>query len=92
VSWVKKKHNGEVKKRRKTKRVVDFNFEVDLSAWVSPRCLNVAVLPDPKTGQLLTVRGLCDEYIADTSGYKELKLSKEISWNEPELTKGKEIL
>lgn len=47
------------------------------------------VTPDKKTGQVKTVRQLCDDYIHEHNKLKELRLTKVVEWNYPELTRGK---
>lgn len=69
-----------------THRVCDFNFSVDCSDDVSPICQGIYVLPDPKTGEVHTIRQLCDNYIKEKNKLKELHLEKVINWDFNELT------
>lgn len=50
------------------------------------------VTPDKKTGQVKTVRQLCDDYVHEHNKLKELRLTKVIEWNYPELTRGKNTI
>ncbi|ORZ12751.1 hypothetical protein BCR42DRAFT_419887 [Absidia repens] len=84
---VRDKH-GHWKEQRKpvTKRVEDFNFDLDCSDLVSDQCQRVYVLPDPKTGQIKTVRQLCDDYVREATQFKEIQLTKVINWDFAQLT------
>ncbi|KAI8093313.1 uncharacterized protein BX664DRAFT_329424 [Halteromyces radiatus] len=70
-----------------TKRVDDFQFDIDCSNMVSPECRGLYVLPDPKTGQVKTVRELCDDYVHESNNLKELRLTKVIDWDYAQLTR-----
>lgn len=72
-----------------TRVITDFEFEIDCSDCIFPVCQGIYVLPDRKTGQIKTVRELCDDYVHEKNKLKELRLTKEIEWNYPELTRGK---
>lgn len=72
-----------------TEEVVDFDFKVDVSQYVSPVCSNMYVQPDTETGQSKSIRELCDSYVKDDSLFKELQMQKYIEWNYKELTQGK---
>lgn len=74
-----------------TEEVVDFDFKVDVSQYVSPVCTNMFVQPDTETGQSKSIRELCDSYVKDDSLFKELQMQKYIEWNYKELTQGKEL-
>jgi hypothetical protein len=68
--------------------VDDFEFDIDASQYISPVCQGIYLLPDPKTGQIKSLRELCSEYVDAPTDLKELKLKKEIHWNYAELTRG----
>ncbi|ORZ24568.1 hypothetical protein BCR42DRAFT_403196 [Absidia repens] len=70
-----------------TKRVDDFNFDIDCSATVDSTCRGLYVLPDPKTGHIKTVRELCDDYVHEVNQLKELRLTKVIDWDYAQLTR-----
>ncbi|CDS06023.1 hypothetical protein LRAMOSA08551 [Lichtheimia ramosa] len=70
-----------------TTRVDDFCFQIDCSEYVSPQCIGMYVTPDKKTGQVKTVRQLCDDYVHEHNKLKELRLTKVVDWNYPELTR-----
>lgn len=70
-----------------THQITDFLFDVDCSAEISPFCQGVYILPDPKTGEQLTLRQLCDSYVHSKNHLKELKLTKEVSWDYNGLTR-----
>lgn len=72
-----------------TKTVDDFNFDIECSDDVSSQCQGLYVLPDPKSGEIKTVRQLCDDYVHEVNTLKELRLTKVIHWNYAELTRGK---
>ncbi|KAF7723260.1 hypothetical protein EC973_002153 [Apophysomyces ossiformis] len=74
-----------------TRIVEDFNFVMDCSEHVSPVCQGVFVLPNPRTGEIKSVRELCDDYIHEKNQLKELQLTKVIEWNYDELTQGRII-
>lgn len=74
-----------------TRTITDFEFEIDCSDCISPFCQGIYVLPDKKTGEIKTVRQLCDDYVHEKSKLKELRLTKEIEWNYAELTRGNKI-
>lgn len=71
-----------------TRRIDDFNFDIDVSSDVSNVCQGVYILPDPKTGEVKPLRELCNDYVHETNLLKELKLSKEIEWDFNGLTRG----
>ena len=68
--------------------MVDFDFAVDLSQYVSSTCAAMYVVPDKKTGKQRTVRELCDVYVKEDSTLKELQMQKSVEWNYKELTQG----
>lgn len=72
-----------------TEQVIDFDFAVDVSQYVSPTCTAMYVEPDKKTGKSKTVRQLCDDYVKEKGKFKELEMRKSIDWNYKELTQGK---
>lgn len=74
-----------------TRTITDFDFEIDCSDCISPFCQGIYVLPDKKTGEIKTVRQLCDDYVHEKNKLKELRLTKEIEWNYAELTRGNKI-
>ncbi|KAG2179616.1 hypothetical protein INT44_006464 [Umbelopsis vinacea] len=69
-----------------TEEVVDFDFKIDVSQYVSPLCSNMYVQPDTETGQSKSIRELCDSYVRDDGFFKELQMQKYIEWNYKELT------
>jgi hypothetical protein len=71
--------------------VIDFDFAVDVSQYVSPTCLAMYVEPNRKTGETKTVRQLCDDYVKEKRNFKELEMRKSIEWNYKELTQGKSV-
>ncbi|CAO3590434.1 unnamed protein product [Absidia cylindrospora] len=84
---VRDKHdNWKEQQTPVTKRVKDFNFDLDCSDLVSHQCQRVYVLPDPKTGQIKTVRQLCDDYVREANQFKEIQLTKVIHWDYAKLT------
>ncbi|KAG0183237.1 hypothetical protein DFQ28_000107 [Apophysomyces sp. BC1034] len=80
--------NGNLVEEREpvSQTVEDFDFMVDCSGNVSSECQGVYVMPDPKSGQVKTVRQLCDDYIHEHNQLKELQLTKVVEWNYAELT------
>jgi hypothetical protein len=74
-----------------TEQVIDFDFAVDVSQYVSPTCLAMYVEPNRKTGETKTVRQLCDDYVKEKRNFKELEMRKSIEWNYKELTQGKSV-
>jgi hypothetical protein len=74
-----------------TEEVVDFDFKIDVSQYVSPICSQMFVQPDNETGQSKSIRELCDSYVRDDGFFKELQMQKFIEWNYKELTQGKGI-
>ncbi|KAI8978594.1 hypothetical protein BDB01DRAFT_265068 [Pilobolus umbonatus] len=90
--WVTKvttDNNGESRHVQEpcTRRVEDFLFSVDCSDEVSPICQGMYVLPDPKTGEVKSIRQLCDEYVREKNSLKELHMDKVIHWDYDQLTK-----
>lgn len=61
---------------------------MDVSNDVSDVCQGMYILPDPKTGDVKTLRKLCNEYVHEKNILKELKLTKEINWDYNGLTRG----
>ncbi|KAI8969068.1 hypothetical protein BDF20DRAFT_805028, partial [Mycotypha africana] len=88
ITQTYKNNNGETVEERvpTTKRIEDFHFYIDCSADISPVCQGMYISPDPKTGEQKTLRQLCDEYTHSTNALKELKLTKEVSWDYNGLT------
>lgn len=72
-----------------TEQVIDFDFAVDVSQYVSSTCTAMYVEPNKKTGETKTVRQLCDDYVKEKGKFKELEMRKSIDWNYKELTQGK---
>ncbi|CEP13510.1 hypothetical protein [Parasitella parasitica] len=64
-----------------TRRIDDFEFNIDCSDNVSNVCQGIYILPNPKTGEQKTLRQLCDEYCHSKNRLKELKLTKHIDWD-----------
>jgi hypothetical protein len=72
-----------------TRRIDDFNFDIDVSNDISNVCQGVYLLPDPKTGEIKSLRELCNDYVHERHFLKELKLVKEVNWDFNGLTRGK---
>ncbi|CAO3628725.1 unnamed protein product [Mucor hiemalis] len=82
--------NGDIINEREpeTRRIDDFNFDIDVSSDISNVCQGLYILPDPKTGEVKPLRELCNDYVHETNLLKELKLTKEINWDFNGLTRG----
>ncbi|KAG1443102.1 hypothetical protein G6F56_010796 [Rhizopus delemar] len=79
---VSRNSNGEeTERKQKTHRVEDFCFKVDFSEYVSSNCLGIYAMPDSKSSQLKSMRTICDEYVKSKNILKELKLTKEVTWD-----------
>lgn len=85
--------DGELVQERQptTRRIDDFNFDIDVSNEISNVCQGAYILPDPQTGEVKTLRNLCDDYIHDKNTLKELTLTKEVNWDFNGLTRGNVI-
>jgi YD repeat-containing protein len=85
--------DGELVEERQptTRRIDDFNFDVDVSSEVSDVCQGVYILPDPKSGEVKSLRELCNEYVHERNILKELQLTKEVNWDYNGLTRGNHI-
>ncbi|KAF1806998.1 hypothetical protein V8B55DRAFT_1461420 [Mucor lusitanicus] len=89
VSQSTRNSDGELVEERvpSTRRIDDFEFDIDCSDNISNVCQGIYILPNPKTGEQKTLRQLCDEYCHSKNKLKELKLTKQVDWDYNGLTR-----
>ncbi|KAI7898367.1 uncharacterized protein BX663DRAFT_533361 [Cokeromyces recurvatus] len=89
TSQTTRNNEGELVEERvpTTRRVDDFEFEIDCSSDISPICQGIYILPNSKTKEQPTLRQLCNQYVHSKRSLKELKLTKEVNWDYNGLTR-----
>ncbi|UJR27841.1 hypothetical protein I4U23_009107 [Adineta vaga] len=72
-----------------TRQVTDFNFTLDLSAYVTQQWWRVAVIPSKKTmqsGEMISLRDAVEQYTRSEKNIKEIICQKQlVGWNFHEL-------
>ncbi|KAK3829014.1 MAG: hypothetical protein J3Q66DRAFT_23549 [Benniella sp.] len=78
--------DGNTKWVSKDIKVEDFKIDFDLTPYISPRG-TLYTTPDPKTGNILTLREVMEQFVEEENTFKEMHLHKTVQWDYDELSR-----
>lgn len=65
-----------------TRLVTDFNYSIDLTAYVSKHCWRIAVIPSNNSEGNITFRDALEQYTRSNKYLKEIRCQKQlIGWD-----------
>lgn len=65
-----------------TRLVNDFNYSIDLTAYISEHYWRMAVIPSNNSDQTITFRNALEEYTNSEKSFKEIHCRKQLAgWN-----------